>query len=179
MPALAMSSPPCTLTPPSLALPRMPPVAATKAGRRPPTLNFPEDEIVRAYYRRHPSASLEPVDLGSFEPSTARRFAARQMELMESGMPRREARAQTEEEFAAAAAASGGAEAGIVAQVQREEEQHLKQALATYVERHGHKPLSQMLPQRPVRENAMRAAARDLPAPPVASSAAETAAGTS
>lgn len=157
----------------------MAPIAATKAGRRPPTLRFPEDDIVREYYRRHPSASLEPVDLGSFEPSTARRFAARQLELMAAGAPRREARAQAEREIAAAAAASGGGEAGVVAQVQREEEVHLKQALATYVDRHGHKPLSQMLAPRETRENAVRAAARDLPAPPVTSSAAPGAPGAS
>ena len=118
---------------------RLPPQTTIKAGRRPPVLRFPEDDIIRAYYHRNPNASLEPIDLGSFEPSTARRFASRQLELVSQGLSRKEARLKTDEEFKAAAAAAN--EKGVVEVVQAEEEAQLKQALATYIERHGHTPL--------------------------------------
>ena len=36
-------------------------------------------------------ARLEPLDLSSFEPPTARRFALRQLELIDSGMTKRAA----------------------------------------------------------------------------------------
>jgi hypothetical protein len=42
----------------------------------------------------------EPVDLNSFVPPTAKRFALRQLELMEMGRGRRTARIITEYEFA-------------------------------------------------------------------------------
>lgn len=117
---------------------------------------------MRSYYRRNPAASLEPVDLGSFEPNTARRFAARQLQLMEEGVPRREARKQTEAEFAAAAASDGmDVGADVLTQVQSEEERHLKDAVSTYEERHGHAPPVYLprVPQRPRRQqtNAMPA----------------------
>lgn len=158
--------PTCRVAPPSL----------TKAGRRPQSIRFPEDEIVRAYYKRNPGASLEPIDLGSFEPSTARRFASRQLELMDQGISRKDARLQTQTEFKAEAEAAN--EKGVIATIQAEEEIHLNQAIKTYVERHGHKPLQQMT----VRENyssrghnnnraqminTTREAMRKLPAPPV------------
>lgn len=120
----------------------MPPPLLPKAGRRPPIIQFPEDDIVRAFYRRHPGASLEPINLGSFEPSVARRFAARQLDLMKDGKTRREARDEAEREFAAAAAAAK--EGGLIDKIQREEESHLRQALKTYTDRHGHKPHNKM-----------------------------------
>ena len=144
---------------------RVPPRPLSKPGRRPQNIQFAEDEIVRAYYKRNPSASLEPIDLGSFEPTTARRFASRQIQLMEQGLSRRDASIQTREEFAAAAAASR--EKGIISTIQSEEEGHLKQAMQTYTERHGHKPLSQMSAPRQTRPNLNREAMRRMDAPPV------------
>ena len=47
-------------------------------------------------------AMLEPVDLTSFEPPTAKKFALRQLELIDQGMSRRESYAKVEAEFAAA-----------------------------------------------------------------------------
>ena len=101
-------------------------------------MRYPEDDIIKAYYKRHPEACLEPINLGSFEPSTARRFAYRQLELMENGIPRRQAKEQTEKEFLAEASLKG--EEGIIETIQREEENHLQQAMQTYTERHGHGP---------------------------------------
>ena len=116
----------------------MPPPNFPKVSKRPPELRYAEDDIVKAYYRRHPEACLEPVDLGSFKPSTARRFAYRQLELMESGLPRKQAKEQAEREFLAESSAKG--EGGIIETIQKEEENHLQQALQTYTERHGHVP---------------------------------------
>ncbi|KAL4516837.1 hypothetical protein Ndes2437B_g00940 [Nannochloris sp. 'desiccata'] len=159
------------------ALERVAPPTLTKAGRRPQSIRFPEDEIVRAYYKRNPGASLEPIYLGSFEPSTARRFATRQLELMDQGISRKDARLQTQSEFKAEAAASN--EKGVIATIQAEEEIHLDQAIKTYVERHGHKPLQQMNTRenygshgshnnnRAQMINTAREAMRKLPAPPV------------
>jgi hypothetical protein len=163
---------------------RVPPPPLPKAGRRPQRIRFPEDEIVRAYYKRNPGASLEPIDLGSFEPSTARRFAARQLELMDQGISRKDARLQTQSEFKAEAAASN--EKGVIATIQSEEEIHLDQAIKTYVERHGHRPPQQMRTHqqgagnynnyrsggynnaaRGQMVNTTREAMRRLPAPPV------------
>lgn len=41
----------------------------------------------------------EPLDLNSFDPPVARKFAWRQLELMEKGMSRKKAEQQTEEEL--------------------------------------------------------------------------------
>ena len=164
---------------------RVPPPSLPKAGRRPQNIQFPEDEIVRAYYKRNPGASLEPIDLGRFEPSTARRFAARQLELMDQGLSRKDARLQTETEFTAEAAASN--EKGVIATIQAEEEIHLDQAMKTYVERHGHKPLQEMgagsgdhRASRGQMINTTREAMRKLSAPPVKTMTSDApAAGTS
>ena len=158
--------PPCSvpLTHFKSAACRVPPLATPKPGRRPPAIHFPEDDLVRAYYRRHPSASLEPVDLGSYEPNTARRFAARQLQLIEQGVPRKEARQRAEEEFKEAADGGIGVGGAVLARVQAEEEDHLKQAVKTYTERHGHKPMTAAAraPRR-----ALPSRGEGLPRPPV------------
>ena len=64
-------------------------------GKKPRDIKYPEDELVANYYRSNPAASLEPVDLGSFDPPPARAFAYRQLELMKTeGLSRREALAK-------------------------------------------------------------------------------------
>lgn len=92
-------------------------------------------------------------------------------------MPRKNARLQTQSEFKAEAEASN--EKGVIATIQSEEEIHLDQAIKTYVERHGHKPLQQMNTRenygphsghnknRAQMINTTREAMRTLPAPPV------------
>lgn len=69
-----------------------------------------------------PQARLEPIDLASFEPPTARRFALRQLELIEKeGMSKRAAAALVESEFAAQqrrAAAEAGSRHCIIDQIQ-------------------------------------------------------------
>ncbi|PRW34062.1 hypothetical protein C2E21_7201 [Chlorella sorokiniana] len=123
------------------AVERTPPLPTGKPGKRPPSITFPEDELIEAYYRKHPEARLEPIDLASFEPPAARRFALRQLELIEKeGMSKRAAAAVVEGEFAAQqrrAAAEAGSRHSIIEQIQAEEEIHLQQALRQYAESHG------------------------------------------
>lgn len=90
----------------------------------------------------------------SFEPPTAKRFALRQLDYMQQGLTRKEARAKVAEEFAEEVEArrlEGKAPDTIIEQIQAEEETHLKEALKTYVANHGHKPMSflQKKTQRP------------------------------
>ncbi|KAL4425206.1 hypothetical protein ABPG75_009222 [Micractinium tetrahymenae] len=124
------------------ALARTPPLPPGKPGKRPPRIVYPEDALVENYYRKHPEARLEPVDLSSFEPPTARRFALRQLELMHGrGLSQRRAYEITEKEFAEERrqreAAAGGQRASIIDQIQAEEEFHLQQAMRTYSDRNG------------------------------------------
>lgn len=51
----------------------------------------------------HAQAKLEPVDLSSFEPSSARKFVFRQLEVMQTGVPRKEAYDIVSKEVAKAA----------------------------------------------------------------------------
>jgi hypothetical protein len=97
---------------------------------------------VHQYYRRHPEAKLAPLDLSSFEPPAARRFAFRQMELVAAGVPRRAAQDQAEAYVAAAAAAASpaGPAPTVVEVVQREEEAQLTEALKRYIDHHGDQP---------------------------------------
>ncbi|GAB4815620.1 hypothetical protein N2152v2_008076 [Parachlorella kessleri] len=123
------------------AMERVPP-PPVKTGRKPPTITFPEDRLLAAYYSKHPEAKLEPIAINSFEPSTPLRFVHRQMELMEGGVPRKQAFQQVEQEFTAQSQQSGTQQGGIIEQVQREEEGHLRRALREYNLRRGHKPES-------------------------------------
>ncbi|KAL4854601.1 hypothetical protein ACK3TF_004756 [Chlorella vulgaris] len=124
-----------------LRTPPLPPVRTKKS--KPPKITFPEDELLLAYYRKHPEARLEPIDLASFEPPTGRRFALRQLELMQhKGLGKRSAAVQAEREFAeqrmqADAAAGRSGRQSIIDQIQAEEEQHLQQALRQYANKHG------------------------------------------
>ena len=100
---------------------------------------------METYYRRNPAASLEPIDLGSFVPPTARRYAFRQLELMEEkGMSRAAAKAQVEQEFDGGMGETnetGGGSIGqkLIETIQKEEEMHLEEALEKFKERHGDK----------------------------------------
>jgi len=117
---------------------RMPPPASHlgRQGKRPPTLNYPEDAFVQAYYRKNPAARLEPIDLGSFQPCTARRFAYRQLELIEGGLTRREAKAQVELEFGSGKDAPVSVGQRLIDTIQIEEESHLEEALETFKKKH-------------------------------------------
>lgn len=112
-------------------------------GKRPPRIEYPEDQFVHDYYGKNPAARLEPIDLGSFQPSSARTFAFRQLELMEEhGMSRRDARQQAEREFRTGEmmAFEGNVQSvgeKLIEAVQKEEELHLQEALETFRERHG------------------------------------------
>ncbi|KDD72912.1 hypothetical protein H632_c2742p0, partial [Helicosporidium sp. ATCC 50920] len=80
------------------AVAMVPPIEPRRGGR-PPTIRFPEDRLVQAYYAKFPQARLAPLDMSSFEPPRVRRFVTRQMELMEGGMERRAAFKAVEEEM--------------------------------------------------------------------------------
>jgi len=99
-------------------------------------LNYPEDAFVQAYYRKNPAARLEPIDLGSFQPCTARRFAYRQLELIEGGLTRREAKAQVELEFGSGKDAPVSVGQRLIDTIQIEEESHLEEALETFKKKH-------------------------------------------
>lgn len=57
---------------------------------------FPEDKLIQSFYDRYPNAKYIPVDLRSFDPPLAKKFAVRQLALMETGMSKQEAQAQVE-----------------------------------------------------------------------------------
>eukprot|EP00887_Chlorella_sp_A99_P003403 scaffold7.g3403.t1 len=131
-------------------------VPVHRPGHRPARIDFPEDKLLQVYYMKYPEAKLEPVDLTSYEPPTARRFVLRQAQLMAGGMPRKDAFAAVEAEFAARGENPGGAAfaalgasssggGGIVEAIQAEEEAELNAGLQTYVDRHG--PIA--APRRP------------------------------
>lgn len=60
-------------------------------------LRFKEDPLEQGFRARHASAKLEPVPRGSVPP--ARAFAIRQLQLMEQGISKEEARQTVEEEW--------------------------------------------------------------------------------
>jgi hypothetical protein len=110
-------------------------------GKRPPKLVYEEDEFVDAYYRRNPAATLEPIDLGSFNPPAARRFAFRQLELMkEHGLSRADAKVKAMQEQRQVSGEDSHVVQSVgerlIEKIQAEEERHLDEAMATFRERH-------------------------------------------
>ena len=98
-------------------------------GKKPPDIKYAEDELVANYYRNNPAASLEPVDLGSFDPPPARAFAYRQLELMKmEGLSRREALKKAKKEMLS----GEGQGERLIEKIQEEEGRHLDDAVATY-----------------------------------------------
>ncbi len=98
-------------------------------GKKPRDIKYPEDELVANYYRSNPAASLEPVDLGSFDPPPARAFAYRQLELMKTeGLSRREALAKAKKEMLS----GEGQGERLIEKIQEEEGRHLDDAVARY-----------------------------------------------
>mmetsp|Transcript_21904 Transcript_21904/g.35493 ORF Transcript_21904/g.35493 Transcript_21904/m.35493 type:complete len:239 (+) Transcript_21904:109-825(+) len=63
-----------------LVAPASPHISAMK----PKQIIFPEDKLIRAYYKRHPSARFVPVDFFSDEIHFVRGFALRQLEVQQS-----------------------------------------------------------------------------------------------
>lgn len=120
--------------------------------KRPPKIEYPEDPLIESYYARHPEAKMVPFSLQSFDAPIARRFALRQMQLIEEGLSRREARNRTEAEFKAeeekleaetarlrrVALREGrnvGRAKSILEQVQEEETQFIAQGLEKMAQR--------------------------------------------
>ena len=118
-----------------------------RVGKKPRDIKFEEDELVANYYRNNPAASLEPVDLGSFDPPPARAFAYRQLELMKTeGLSRREASAKAKSQALAEQNRRGDTDASdtleaptglnvgqrLIEKIQEEETRHLDDAMATY-----------------------------------------------
>ena len=68
------------------------PIAPKEGRQKPKRIEFPEDRLIQSYYAKHPEAAAEPIDLTSFTPPTARRFALQQLALMqERGLTRKQA----------------------------------------------------------------------------------------
>ena len=124
-----------------------------RVGKKPRDIKFEEDELVANYYRNNPAASLEPVDLGSFDPPPARAFAYRQLELMKTeSLSRREASAKAKSQALAEQNRRGDTDARdardasdtleaptglnvgqrLIEKIQEEETRHLDDAMATY-----------------------------------------------
>lgn len=100
-----------------------------RPGKKPRDIKFEEDELVENYYRSNPAASLEPVDLGSFDPPPGRAFAYRQLELMKvEGLSRHEALARVKKEMLS----GEGQGERLIEKIQEEEGRHLDDALAQY-----------------------------------------------
>jgi hypothetical protein len=117
------------------AIEKFPPPAhhASRPGKKPREIKFEEDELVSNYYRNNPAASLEPVDLGSFDPPPARAFAYRQLELMKAeGLSRKAAKARAREEMGAGEPAGLNVGQRLIEKIQQEEGRHLDDAMATY-----------------------------------------------
>lgn len=107
-----------------------------RQGKRPPELVYEEDQFVAAYYRTNPAASLEPIDLGSYVPPAARRFAYRQLELMqEHGLSRSEAKQKALKEQREVHGHGGSVGERLMEKIQEEEGKHLDDAMATFKER--------------------------------------------
>lgn len=105
-------------------------------GKRPPKIVFEEDEFIEEYYRRHPAATLEPIDLGSFYPPVAKQFAYRAVQLMEEhGMSRAEAKEQAYKDVSSQEQSLSVGER-LIAKIQDEEGIHLKEAMETFRKNH-------------------------------------------
>eukprot|EP00884_Botryococcus_braunii_P023270 jgi/Botrbrau1/9627/Bobra.0131s0007.1 len=89
---------------------------------------FPEDRLLQAFYAKRPEFLEEPVDLNSFSPPFARKFAWRQLELMEAGMTRKAAERLTEREFKDELE-SKSFKSSMIKKVQAEEERAILAAL--------------------------------------------------
>ncbi|CAI5492141.1 unnamed protein product [Closterium sp. Naga37s-1] len=81
-------------------VPRVPPQPKARRCPKARRIEFPEDPLVESYYARHPEAKLQAYRLQGFDPPVARRFAWRQLELMQQqGLTKRQARDAVEAEF--------------------------------------------------------------------------------
>ncbi|CAI7798683.1 unnamed protein product [Closterium sp. NIES-53] len=74
------------------ALSKVPPQPKARRCPKARRIEFPEDPLVESYYARHPEAKLQAYRLQGFDPPVARRFAWRQLELMQQGLSKRHAR---------------------------------------------------------------------------------------
>eukprot|EP00246_Nothoceros_aenigmaticus_P008108 TRINITY_DN22600_c0_g1_i1.p1 TRINITY_DN22600_c0_g1~~TRINITY_DN22600_c0_g1_i1.p1 ORF type:complete len:164 (+),score=20.51 TRINITY_DN22600_c0_g1_i1:53-544(+) len=84
------------------AVERIPPVTKLTKAKRPPKIRYPEDRLVESYIARHPESTCTPFDLKSFDPPPARKFALRQLEIMQQGKIRDAARDAVELEVSEA-----------------------------------------------------------------------------
>lgn len=84
------------------AVMRVPPEPKKTRCKKAPKIVLPEDRLVESYYARHPEAKFIAFELNSFDPPPARKFAWRQLELMDQGYPRDVARDMVEVEVAEA-----------------------------------------------------------------------------
>uniref|UniRef100_A0A7S1WYC9 Small ribosomal subunit protein mS23 n=1 Tax=Tetraselmis chuii TaxID=63592 RepID=A0A7S1WYC9_9CHLO len=115
------------------AMEMVPPTKIPKA-KMPAALRFPETPLIKTYLRQHPQAKQIPVELDGPVPHIARRFAWRQLEVMqERNIGPKEAAVIVEEEFRKIEVAKEGGkpknELSVVQQIQKEEQRELHSAM--------------------------------------------------
>lgn len=95
----------------------------------PPPVVFPEDRFVQSFQDRYPHMQEQAIDLLADEVPPARRFALRQMELMESGIPRLTSRRMVDKELREAGILTPKVdESSAITQTQLTEERQLREA---------------------------------------------------
>ncbi|KAL3689683.1 hypothetical protein R1sor_015992 [Riccia sorocarpa] len=67
------------------AVAHFPPQSIRVRDGKAPKIELPEDRLIKAYFARHPEARCQALDLNSFEPPVARKFAWRVLELLDRG----------------------------------------------------------------------------------------------
>lgn len=113
------------------AVQKAPPIfeSTRDSKKSPPTVVFPEDQFVQSFQDRYPHMQEQAIDLLADEVPPARRFALRQMELMESGVSKTKARRIVDEELRKAGVISFKVEErSAINQVQLIEESELRDA---------------------------------------------------
>lgn len=112
------------------ALEKCPPFPLEK-GKKPKPIVYPEDRYIQSFYDRYPQARQEPLDLQGPEPPLARRFALRQLELVEGGTSPREARQIVDDELQALGVlnTTGPTAQSTIGSVQYDEEMSLQGAM--------------------------------------------------
>eukprot|EP00271_Cylindrocystis_brebissonii_P008478 TRINITY_DN22824_c0_g1_i1.p1 TRINITY_DN22824_c0_g1~~TRINITY_DN22824_c0_g1_i1.p1 ORF type:complete len:209 (+),score=54.53 TRINITY_DN22824_c0_g1_i1:322-948(+) len=65
------------------AVEKVPPMPIPKKTQRAPKIVYPEDRFIESYYFHHPEAKMEPFSLLDYDPPPAKRFALRQLEVLD------------------------------------------------------------------------------------------------
>lgn len=108
----------------------VPPAVLPKIGHSPPSIRFPEDNLVRSFYRRNPGAFLEPIDLRNLEPSSALLYALEELEAKEKAEDGQHGTRTT------SSPKPFSSKPSVLAKLQVQEHVHLRRGLDTLFQRH-------------------------------------------